>query len=1409
MAVGEAFNIIPSVMATNGSALTDCATAPALPAGLSINASNCVITGTLATVLPSTSFVVTATNASGTSDPVPLTIEVAGDFPSLSYAASSGTNGTVGIPMTIIPSTFNGNGSTVTDCQITPALPAGLSINPGSCVISGTPAANISPTIYTVKAPNAVGFSDPALVTLSTGTHPPTLSYAGATGTSGLINTFMSVTPTVLSTNGSSIFACVASPGLPAGLSINSSTCVISGTPTSAMTPTAYSITATNTAGTSAPASVTLNVDAAVPSLSYFGATGTNADVGQPLTVAPTLIQSNGASITSCSSDPALPVGLTINPSTCVISGSVAFAMPPTSFAIRAANAVGVSDPATVVLSTGNTNPPSLSYAGATGTTGTIDTPMSVTPTTLDGNGNAITSCTVAPLLPAGLSINATTCVISGTPTVVYDATIFTVTVNNGVATTNATVTLLVNPKVPVISYAGATGRIVNVGEPMNVAPTTLNGNGALITNCTISPALPAGLEIDTVTCVISGTPTVNFNETVFSVTAFNSAGGSIAATVSLGTAIGRPILSYENAVGTYGNVGTPMSIVPTELLDNGSAITGCSISPPLPTGLSIDTTTCVISGTPTQSIGATEFEVVAQNPEGNSDPAPLTLSTSGLTGPPTLSYAGATGTIINFPNPLSVFPTVLNGNGAEVLNCGIKVPTTPLPAWAEIDPITCEIFGTPTSTMPNTTYTIVAGNVFGSSNDATVTIRVAPGVPFISYVDAEGTLAAVNGTMNIVPTVFQNNGATVTGCVATPALPAGVSINPGTCVISGSPVTPQPLTTYSVRATNSAGQSAAASVQIEVAQKPILDYDDPNPKIRVMAGRQIDPIIPIELVGGGADIINCVATPPLPDGLVLDPVTCAISGIPSGVDADYVVYDVVAMSAVAESNPARIEIQVRQGPPSLSYVGAAGTEASVGVETTITPTIFNNNGNLVTNCEVTPPLPPGLQINQNTCVISGTLTAPLPKTTFTVVATSEYNPPDATDPPPAEPDADDNPEDSKSLPAEVEIVGVSCPPGYIKIPANSHYGTADFCVMENEARCKGKNCVYNLTTPVNADPDFAIADAVNTVELPWVNIPIIQAQRACEFNGYKYDLISNREWMALGMAIAERGENWTAPNFNVGQGCLMQGNSGVTNPNCGYKSGDPFNPQNIGEIEVPTNAFYSRHKTSDQDGISDLAGNVGEWVDWDHETEGVQYGPSNCKTFEDDDIPLDRVDNEVYFCLGSGSGDLRQRDYLPRSSIGTPTAAKGLGMFFADTLANSGAAVRGGNFSSENFAGIFSLELDRIRGSFDDSTGFRCVWRPGTVPTRPNVTFSPTSKVGKVGVEFQFVPSYLEVNDDRLTGCTISPALPPGLIFDTTFCEVIGTPTTTSSPTNYTITPRNRAGNTLNPATINIRIDP
>src|SRR5205823_2475626 len=134
--------------------------------------------------------------------------------------------------------------------------------------------------------------------------------------------------PSTINANGAAISACgikAATTALPGTLTVNATTCVISGTPTATLSSTTYTLNATNSVGASVDATVSLSVAAGVPSLSYASSTGTPATPTRPSSDPPSTINANGAAISACgikAATTALPGTLTVNATTCVISGT-------------------------------------------------------------------------------------------------------------------------------------------------------------------------------------------------------------------------------------------------------------------------------------------------------------------------------------------------------------------------------------------------------------------------------------------------------------------------------------------------------------------------------------------------------------------------------------------------------------------------------------------------------------------------------------------------------------------------------------------------------------------------------------------------------------------------------------------------------------------------------------------------------------------------------------------------------------------------------------------------------------------------------------------------------------------------------------------------------------------------------
>ena len=140
----------------------------------------------------------------------------------------------------------------------------------------------------------------------------------------------------------------------------------------------------------------------------------------------------------------------------------------------------------------------------------------------LNHNG-AVVTCSISPALPIGIVLDPGSCTISGATGTVLAPTTYTITATNLAGSTTADMTIQINALPPTVDYSSALVADFYIEESLIITPS-INDNGATVTSCSIFPALPAGLSIDT-NCVITGVASVPVNQN-FTVTATN-AGGS------------------------------------------------------------------------------------------------------------------------------------------------------------------------------------------------------------------------------------------------------------------------------------------------------------------------------------------------------------------------------------------------------------------------------------------------------------------------------------------------------------------------------------------------------------------------------------------------------------------------------------------------------------------------------------------------------------------------------------------------------------------------------------------------------------------------------------------------------------------------------------------------------------------
>jgi hypothetical protein len=157
-----------------------------------------------------------------------------------------------------------------------------------------------------------------------------------------------------------------------------------------------------------------------------------------------------------------------------------------------------------------------------------------------------------------------------------------------------------------------------------------------------------------------------------------------------------------------------------------------------------------------------------------------------------------------------------------------------------------------------------------GGSNDATATAPSAPP----SALDAIAYDSPAVFTVGVFNQVFADAAISPFSTITvSPALPAGLTINPSTGTIAGTPTVVSPGQEYTVSAANAQG-TVTTKVALEVDDN-VLFY--PSPAILAL-GVAMSPLIPNSTTRLSAYSVE----PALPEGLSLDPKTGIISGTPT-----------------------------------------------------------------------------------------------------------------------------------------------------------------------------------------------------------------------------------------------------------------------------------------------------------------------------------------------------------------------------------------------------------------------------------------------------------------------------------------------------------------------------------------------
>lgn len=948
--VGDSVSL--QIVATDSDNDTLAYEAFGLPAGLMINADSGLISGTPTTVT-NYAVVITVSDDNGGEDSVSFTwniTSVPNTLPEIVNPGDQTTTVNTAVNLTIGASDADGDSLEFSANN----LPTGLMIDESSGVISGTPTA-VNTYAVEVTVTDEKGGSDSAVFAWTINAVPnsdPELSNPGNQTT--IVGD--SVSLSLSATDAENDTLLFGANNLPTGLSINANSGVISGTPTE-IDVYAVEVTVNDGKGGSDSAVFSWTVTDAPnsdPTIDNPGVQRTNLNTAVSLQI--NAADEDGDDLTFVANN--LPTGLSINANTGRISGTV------TEIDVYAVEIIvndgrGGSASAVFgwVVEDLPNRPPEVSDPGDQ--TSIVGQSVSLTLEATDLDGDSLTY--EAENLPLGLTLNANTGVISGTPTEV-NAYAVIITADDGNGGTDTAVfawAIIAQPNsIPTITDPGDQTNFI--GDTVNLAIDASDGDGDAL--FFTANNLPTGLTINPASGAISGT-TAQAGAYAVLVTADDGNGG-VANTVFVWNVIAVP-----NAPPVIGppsdqtNVLNDTVNVDIDATDaDGDTLTYSAIN--LPPGLSINPNSGLISGNVTQA-GRYAILILVEDGNGGSANAVFNwvindASSSNET--PVLNNPGNQATVIDTAVSLTLAATDAD---ADTLTFG----ATNLPTGLSINANSGVISGTATEADSYATVVTVSDGNGGVASAVFIWIvNEVPNNPPI-VIDPDDQSHLLNDAVSLQISASDPD-EDVLGFTAV-NLPPGLTLNSETGGISG---TLTQAGQYAVIVTVSDSRGGSHNASFFWAVNSVLNVGpiviDPGDQTNI-----INDAINLSIQANDANGDSLTFTVlNLPDGLALNDATGQISGNLTQIGLFPVVVTVsdgqggsASTSFIWDVTGVPNNIPVLQTPPTQ--------ENAVG--DTVSLQLFASDLDNDTLRFAISSLPAGVSINPNTGRIAGTITSP------------------------------------------------------------------------------------------------------------------------------------------------------------------------------------------------------------------------------------------------------------------------------------------------------------------------------------------------------------------------------------------------------------------------------------------------
>ncbi|MBP1871432.1 hypothetical protein J2Z19_001144 [Ensifer adhaerens] len=485
----------------------------------------------------SDSFTYTATNATGTSAAAIVTITVSAPTLAFSPPAGALAGGTAATPYSGIAVAASA-GTAPYIYAVNGTLPDGLTLDPASGLISGTPttAGDYNFTITATDANNATGT---AAYSIAIAVEAPTAGDVSATVAANSM-----ANPVTLNLGGG-IADTLAIGTQPTHGTASVSGLAITYSPTPGYSGSdSFTYTATNATGTSTAATVTITVTA--PTLSFSPAAGTltGGIVGTVYDRVTIAASAGTAPYRYAVASGALPAGLALDGTNGRISGTPTTAGTAnfTVTATDANNATGTASYSIAIV---------IQAPTANNVRATVAANSAANPITLDLSGGAANTVSVE-TQPAHGTAAVSGLAITYTPTPGYSGSDSFTYVATNVTGTSPAATVSITVTAPTLTFSPPAGALATgtAGAAYSGGAVTASAGTAPYRYAVTSGQLPAGLALDSATGAIGGIPTRAGNHD-FTVTATDANNAEGTARYSIAIAAAPVDFSFEPPAGT------------------------------------------------------------------------------------------------------------------------------------------------------------------------------------------------------------------------------------------------------------------------------------------------------------------------------------------------------------------------------------------------------------------------------------------------------------------------------------------------------------------------------------------------------------------------------------------------------------------------------------------------------------------------------------------------------------------------------------------------------------------------------------------------------------------------------------------------------------------------------------------